>query len=303
MIDKIEILKKTMHGLNIIGHVLCEYYRNSIVLELVGNETKPARNPFNADKVTLVLSLNEDRFCYRDTELPEFHGDPFDFAALHYKMQGDELLEKINQELNLQIGMKRNFYGNYLGKFATPVNEMTWPHFSFFRCPITNTKPSGQMSILDAYKRIKGNSAKARTSELRSITDPETASQYKRTHFDYVTFSGIFTKRSDKCLAHPSGLLTLDFDHVPDVKELRQTLITDLFFETELMFISPSGNGLKWIIPVDLNVNTHQEWFSAVAAYLKGTYDLEVDKSGKDISRACFLCHDPEVYIHSSYLI
>jgi hypothetical protein len=32
------------------------------------------------------------------------------------------------------------------------------------------------------------------------------------------------------------------------------------------------------------------------------TYQLEVDKSGKDISRACFLPYDSEVFINPKYL-
>lgn len=271
MIDQNEIIKRTLHGLTIYAHILGTYYPDSIVIDLSGNDCNPTQNPFNGNNLSLLISLKDDVFCYRDTELPEFKGDPFDFAALHYKLQGEELMEKINQELNLQIGMKRNFTGTYIGKYGIPTLEMAWPHFSFYKCPITNTKPSGQMSVLDAYKRIKGMSAKARTLELRGITDPDAASQFKRTHFDYVTFSGVFSKRSDKSLLNPSGLLTLDFDHVSNLKELKETLLSDPYFETELMFVSPSGNGLKWIIPVDLKENNHPEWFAAVATYLKMT--------------------------------
>jgi hypothetical protein len=117
-----------------------------------------------------------------------------------------------------------------------------------------------------------------------------------------VTFSGTFSKRNDAALIQHSGLITLDFDHVSNLQELKETLLLDRYFETELMFISPSGDGLKWIISIDLRECNHQDWFQAISAYIKATYQLEVDKSGKDISRACFLPHDPKVYINPNYL-
>lgn len=41
---------------------------------------------------------------------------------------------------------------------------------------------------------------------------------------------------------------------------------------------------------------------NAIANYIKEVYKLEVDKSGKDIPRACFLPFDPEAYINPKYL-
>ena len=83
---------------------------------------------------------------------------------------------------------------------------------------------------------------------------------------------------------------------------LRKTLLDDPLFVTQLMFKSPSGTGLKWIISVDLRQCTHQDWFTAVASYLDITLQVKVDRSGKDISRACFLCHDPDAYINPDYI-
>lgn len=190
-----------------------------------------------------------------------------------------------------------------IDKSKVPVIVMTLPKFSYYRSPVTNTEPYVEISLLEAYKVIKGSRYQSRTSELRGISDPAAASKFKRTRFDYVTFSGVFSKRSEAALVNHSGLLTLDFDHVENLAQLKETLLADPYFETELMFISPSGNGLKWVIAIDLKKGTHQEWFAGVTFYLKKMHGLEVDKSGKDISRACFLPHDPEVYINPNYLL
>lgn len=300
--DKETILKKTHYGMNIYAHILRCYYPAQIVLSVSGRTCAPTRNPFNDNKVTLNISNHDWIFQFEDAELPDFKGDPFDFAAHHFHLSGQELLQKINDDMNLQIGESKGFYSNKKSKVQVPEIVANLPKFSYFHCPVINTQPNAEMTIPDVYAAIKSNKYKHQTEELRSISESESARKYKAKNFDYCTFSGIFSKRNDSALIRHSGLLTLDFDHVSNLQELRETLLQDRYFETELMFVSPSGDGLKWIIPIDLKECSHQDWFRAIAAYIKATYQLEVDKSGKDISRACFLPHDPKVYINPVYL-
>ena len=96
--------------------------------------------------------------------------------------------------------------------------------------------------------------------------------------------------------------MTFDFDNVPNIPVLKKLLLGEPAFQTELMFISPSGNGLKWIISIDITLASHQLWFTGVAGTLKEAWGLEVDRSGKDVSRACFIPYDPEVYINPEYI-
>lgn len=303
MIEEKQILHDTHYGLDIYAHILLKYYPDEIVIELSGKTCKPTRNPFNEDKMTLNIRNQDWVFLFEDVELPDFKGNPFDFAAFHFQLSGQELLQKINEEMNLLIGEPKGFYTNKKSKVQVPEATTNLPKFSYFRCPVTNTQPNAEMTIPDVYGAIKSTKYKRQTDELRSISEIESARKYKAAHFDYVTFSGLFSKRTDAALIRHSGLITLDFDHVSNLQELRETLLLDRYFETELMFVSPSGDGLKWIISIDLKECNHQCWFRAIAAYLKATYQLEVDKSGKDISRACFLPHDPKVYINPNYLI
>ncbi len=302
MIDEKQILHDTHYGLNIYAHILRKYYPDEVVIELSGKTCKPTRNPFNGDNVTLKISNQDWIFYFEDAELPGFKGSPFDFAALHYQLSDQELLQKINAEMNLQIGEPKGFYTNKKSKVQVSEVVDNLPKFSYYRCPVTNTQPNAEMTIPDVYGAIKSNKYKQQTEELRSISELESVRKYKAKQFDYVTFSGLFSKRNDSALIQHSGLLTLDFDHVSNLQELKETLLQDKYFETELMFVSPSGDGLKWIISIDLKECNHQEWFQSIASYLKITYQLEVDKSGKDISRACFLPYDPVIYINPNYL-
>lgn len=177
------------------------------------------------------------------------------------------------------------------------------PRFSYFQKPVRNTVPLGIRSLVDVYLLIKGTTYQKATEQLRAITDKVKARKFKEQNFDYATFSGVFTSRENGALVRHSGLFVVDFDHVADVGGLKQQLLKDAYFETELLFVSPSGNGLKWIITIDLQKATHQQWAQSISSYLLKTYGLKMDPSGKDVARACFIPHDPNVYIHPKYKV
>lgn len=300
-ISKKAILDKTHYGLTIYSHVLQEYYPDETVLSLSGRACHLAKNPFNDDRPTLRVSNQNWVFRFEDTELEDFNGNPFDFAALHYNLDGDELLCKLNKSMNLGLtAPNEDSTEEWTQKPSIPVKQA--PEFSLFMHPVSNILPDQSIDLVEAWNLIRSILYKEQTQQLRSIEDVKIARKYKADQFDYATFSGTFSKRKDQELITHSGLLTIDFDHIPEVGELKLALIADDYFETELMFVSPSGDGLKWIIPIDQNEYSHQEWFQAVSKYIKVTYQLEIDKSGKDISRACFLPHDPEAYINPIYL-
>ena len=325
-VSKEAILSKTHYGIGIYAHILRSYYPDQTVLSLSGRTCLPTKNPFNADKPTLNIFIEKENIlgnaadkelaCHYDTQNTIPAGDAFDFAELHYKQSGDELLQMINKEMNLHIGEKFDFYANGKKSNQTPdssqtqsppVGDLGGCFFSFFKAPVRNTIPHKSICLLDAYNYIVGDYAKQRTEKLRGIKEPKQARQYKASTFDYCTFSGMFQTRNDKALISHSGLLCIDFDHLQSVDLLRKQLLQDEYFETQLLFVSPSGDGIKWIISIsppvgDLGGFSHSNYFAAVANYILQTYGVEVDKSGRDISRACFLPHDPQAYINPRLL-
>lgn len=338
-ISKEAVLSKTQYGIGIYAHILRLYYPNEIVLSQSGRTCSPAKNPFNADKATLNIfikklskqeqssnsieampsaanfaqsekenvlgnAMDKEFARHTDSENTIPAGDAFDFAELHYKQSGDDLLQILNKEMNLRIGeswsfykQNKNFKQSLNKKPVNTVNEKAFA-FSFFKAPIRNVFPHKTVSLAQVYNAVKGHYYKRQTEELRSITDAAKARKYKASKFDYCTFSGVFNSRSDKSLVKHSKLLCIDFDHVQDLDKLRQALLADEYFDTQLLFVSPSGDGLKWIIEIDTQEAPHGEYFSAVANYILETYSVEVDKSGKDISRACFLPYDPDAFIN-----
>jgi hypothetical protein len=173
------------------------------------------------------------------------------------------------------------------------------PTFSFFKPPIKNTRPyKEQIPLSDVYMVLTGHWYKERTATLRRITKPEANRDFKAANFPFVTFSGVFRYRKEKGLLQHSNLMVFDFDKLSDVEDLKMQLLTDKHFETELLFTSPNGNGLKWLISIDVSRFTHSQWFNAVSRYIAATYHVEVDKSGSDVCRVCFLCFDPDAFMH-----
>ena len=179
--------------------------------------------------------------------------------------------------------------------------EMPETSFSFFERPVQNTCPSRAVCVIDIYRYITGRYAQHQTETLRSIKSPEEAKHYKATHFDFCTFSGLFRKRNAKELIMHSGLMCLDFDDITDTDSLKQKLLHHEYFDTELLFTSPSGNGLKWIIPVELKGWEHSRYFKAVLNCIRATGLPPADVSGSDVARSCFLPCDPEAYINPKY--
>ena len=173
--------------------------------------------------------------------------------------------------------------------------------FSFYSAPISNTIPKAVFNLKDAYTYIKEHTASDSTNRLRLMTDKNYAKAFKAKNFDYFTFSGIFKKRNDKQLIKHSGLLCIDFDHLKDVNETKNILLNDKYLPTELMFVSPSGDGIKWVTSIDIDQYSHNQWFSAISNYLFATYSLEADPQCKNVSRACFLPHDSFCYINPEY--
>jgi hypothetical protein len=308
------ILSKTHYGIGIYAHILRLYYPDETVLSLSGRTCSPTKNPFNADKSTLNIfiekeavlgnALDKEFARHSDSENAIPAGDAFDFAELHYKQSGDDLLQILNKEMNLRIGENWSFYKqNKSGKPAFNKNPVNTENekgfvFSFFKAPIRNVFPHKTVSLAQVYKAITGEYYKQNTEKLRSISDVVQARKYKAANFDYCTFSGVFTSRNDKSLVTHSELMCIDFDHVQNLDTLRQALLADEYFDTQLLFVSPSGDGLKWIIEIDTRKAPHGEYFASVANYILQTYSVEVDKSGKDISRACFIPFDPNAFIN-----
>jgi len=299
-ISKDSILENTHYGLKIYAHVLRKFYPDKTVLSLSGKDCRVTQNPFNNNKETLSTNIHDNLANHFDTEIKSFKGDVFDFANLYFKTNCEEdLLLAIHDALHLNLIKKDNEEDELA--WLDEADDTWYANCSFFKAPVRNVFPLNVLKLHEIHSLITCNSYKKNTERLRSISDIKEKRKFKANNFDYVTFSGIFKKRSDKELKKHSSLITIDFDHLENLQLVKEQLLQDEYFETEMLFTSPSGDGLKWIIKIDLSNATHQDYFIAITNYLKQTYNLEVDQSGKDVSRACFLSYDPDAFLHKRH--
>ncbi len=112
------------------------------------------------------------------------------------------------------------------------------------------------------------------------------------------TWSGKFEKRKADSLIEYSNLICLDFDKLPDAEATKQSIISQAPLFLYCLFISPSGNGLKAVCRVSGGVEQHLNNFNALKYIFRNIYNLEVDESGKDVSRLCFISSDLNIYIN-----
>ena len=179
------------------------------------------------------------------------------------------------------------------------------PWFSYYRGGIAATLPYAAITPLQLYTVLTGGRHRAQTEALRAaaVGSPERADLKKR--LDYVTPAGTFTRRANAGLVIASGLLILDFDHLPNVAAARAALLADALLAPELvlLFTSPSGDGLKALVTAD-PAAAHLDNFRAYADYLGRTYaalGLVPDEAGKDVARACFVPYAPDAWLAPAY--
>ena len=172
--------------------------------------------------------------------------------------------------------------------------------FSFLRKGVWNVEPCGVMDPYSVYTYIRDGVSRPQTERLRNIFDPDAFKKYKRSQFETVVFSGVYDKKCDEGLKKPSGYVCFDFDHI-DVKATRELLMSLEMFETVLMFKSPSGHGVKWVVN-NKTLFHHKAFYVAVYNYLKENYHLVADLDAADLSHGCLLPWDPYVYRNPNYM-
>ncbi len=101
-------------------------------------------------------------------------------------------------------------------------------------------------------------------------------------------------------LANYSNCIILDIDKLSaaDLQNAKHLANQSEF--TFASFISPSGNGLKILVKINSDKANHKEAFLLVQAHYESILKLEIDKSGKDVTRLCFYSWDENLYLNEN---
>lgn len=168
---------------------------------------------------------------------------------------------------------------------------------SVYKSPVKNVIPLKSVTLNDIYTVIKSDKYKFITDKLRSLSTKSEKDLCKQTELDYVTFSGTFKTRSNDLVINRSNYFCIDIDHLgysEEIESMKSKLMRS--YIPALIFISPSGDGLKVVYKIDIEKGTHDSYFQAFKEFFKTEYDITIDSSCRDISRACFLCYDNKCF-------
>jgi len=148
------------------------------------------------------------------------------------------------------------------------------------------------ISVEKAVDRIRSGKSRAVIEKLAELTNKDERMKQKL-QLPAICFSGEFKRREDKGLIKHSGLVCVDFDHLGDrLKIFKDKIKKDKY--THITFTSPSGDGLKVVIKIPPQIETHAESCRALVDY----YKEETLDNFEDVSRVCFESYDPDIYFN-----
>jgi predicted P-loop ATPase len=130
--------------------------------------------------------------------------------------------------------------------------------------------------------------------QVRATSDKEERDKKKKSA-PLVTISGSFSARKDDAIRAHSGFIAIDIDNIDNPEDTKKLVQGDSYVYAA--FTSISGHGLCLIVKID--GTRHLDAFNGIASYLYHTYQLIVDQSGKNVSRARFISYDPWIHINT----
>ena len=161
---------------------------------------------------------------------------------------------------------------------------------------VTKVKLVGLAAVVDEI--ASNDKLRLDTERLRALRGAGEKAAYdtSKLKLPAVLFAGEFNPASDSGLQRHSGLMVVDFDGLTEVQvsELRQAMSRDP--HTAIAFVSPSGEGVKWVVAVNVtDADSHKRCWKIAAEYAQTMFRQSPDKAGAEVSRKCFLCHDADV--------
>lgn len=192
-------------------------------------------------------------------------------VSLHFK----KTMQSLNDILNTKVSYQAN----------------TW------------TEIASELTIATVLNQIKSDKHKSQIEDLRNKLEQGNKEYYDnhKKQLPAVTFSATFNiRRTNEHLKKYNPLIVIDIDKL-DTLQLKTTydnLLGDQYVFS--FWRSPSNNGYKGIVVIDYHTNDaeidlvglHKSAFKKLSYYFLDKYGIELDKSGSDITRLCFLSYD-----------
>jgi len=165
------------------------------------------------------------------------------------------------------------------------------------KCPVI------KHNMLDIFNRMAtSEKLKAKTDKVRSAKTEDEKDRFKKKLLGIIVSSNTTARKKVEEDVH-TGFMWADIDKFkgkdnPD-KTLEEgvAIVKDLCKDYPYLigyFISPSGNGIKVLCAIEPSVESHKMSWKAVSD-LFDAHGLNIDPSGSDAKRICYVCYDPNI--------
>lgn len=165
------------------------------------------------------------------------------------------------------------------------------PLISFFKNGITDIIPHSHIEIAEAIEWIRSDRFKPAIDQFHRYGKKED----DKIKLSYFTFSGTFHRRANDQLIEHSGYICLDFDDavisaIESANTKKEVMQLPFVYA---IFLSPSYTGYKVICRI--NPQKHRQAFEGLRTLFAEKFKLQIDDKAKDVARACFISHDPDL--------
>jgi len=164
----------------------------------------------------------------------------------------------------------------------------------------TDIKETKLKIIFDEIKSERHGEFTTYLREFYFKGDKETYSLQKK-KLPVVTFCATFdSERTKEHLKEYNSLIVLDIDKLgsSELERVKTTLLNDEYVFS--FWESPSKDGIKGLVHLNFNFdinefgidNSHKIAFNQLVNYFSNVHSIELDKSGSDFTRLCFISQD-----------
>ncbi len=175
------------------------------------------------------------------------------------------------------------------------------------------TKISKEMTIEEVLNEIQSNKYLSQVTWLRKLLSNNQLVMYNdhKKKLPAVTFCGTFNeKRKKELLKHYNSIIVLDIDKLDNEEFSRIYNILSSESYVFSFWVSPSNKGIKGLVYLeyDFEINSsnldfyHKSAFQQLQKYFQEKYNINLDESGKDTTRLCFLSCDNFLKLNEKFM-
>lgn len=178
-------------------------------------------------------------------------------------------------------------------------------------CPNVQAKSYKSISLFEALNSIRIGNYEKQIGNIRRLLTNNNIQSYraKKKQLPAYIFSGIaFGNRYKFDISGYTSLIVVDIDKLENIELGKSQLKSDCHVIS--VWMSPSGNGLKALFYVEYASPIKEEdiWvlhehcaFPQVENYLLTKYGIQIDRTGADITRLCFVSSDSDIHLKREF--